>query len=84
MGPRDEARERQQRALESWASAPHPRDAAVPPREDTENAADEQEDMEVDHDENMGFIGILEPSAGDYAIEFLPQQLGSFGRSYQR
>ena len=61
----------------------HPRDAAVlqPPPDAADN---EEEGMDVDHDENMGFIGSLEPPAGDYAIELLLQQLGSFGRSYRR
>ena len=85
MGPRDEARSRQQRALDPWA-APNPRDAAVPAQllQPSPDAAENEEDMEVDHDESMGFIGSLEPSAGDYASELLLQQPGGFGRSYRR
>ena len=77
------------RGDDASAAAPHPRDAAVPaqllqPSPDaTEDTAD-NEFMEVDHDANMGFIGSLEPSAGDFASELLLQQLGSFGQSYRR
>jgi hypothetical protein len=47
---------------------PHPRDTGI-------DSPDE--DMDVDDNDAMGFIGSLEPSAEDYASEILLQQLGS-------
>ena len=56
---------------------PHPRDSEIVGPENDES-------MDVDDNDAMGFIGSLEPSAEDYASEILLQQLGSFGRSYRR
>ena len=76
---------------------PHPRDSAVldqslqpsapqpdgPWNQRTDFDDDDEDNMEVDHDENIGFFGRLEPSSNDYASELLLQQLGSSGRSYR-
>ena len=39
---------------------------------------------EPGHDMDVGFIGSLEPSAGDQISELLLQQLGPCGKSYRR
>ena len=46
--------------------------------------AEDDETMDVDNDDSMGFIGSLDPSAEGYVSELLLQQLGSYGRSYTR
>ncbi len=42
------------------------------------------EDVDASGDQNMGFVGSLEPSYDDFISELMLQQIGSSGRSYAR
>jgi hypothetical protein len=56
-------------------------------REELEREAegmDTSEQNDGNTDQDMGFLGILEPSADDFISEILLQQLGSSGRSFKR
>ena len=59
FGPRDHARERQQKELESWANEPHPRDAQITfPSQHAEQGSGEEPgpDMDIGLHPHLGII----------------------------